>query len=134
LVRGGRTGRLDLAAAATSFNGVFVEGLEVVFIVLAVGAAGGRDRLVPAAVGAAAAAAIVILLGVLARAPLTRVPENALKLSVGVLLSAFGTFWVGEGLRIAWPGGDIAVAVLLVGYILVVIAGTALARSARSPA
>ena len=93
-----------LGAAAAAFNGVFIEGVEVVFIVLAVGAAG--HKLLPATLGAAAAAVIVIVLGLIARRPLSTIPENALKLAVGVLVSAFGTFWAGEGLGLTWPGGD----------------------------
>jgi Ca2+/H+ antiporter, TMEM165/GDT1 family len=43
--------------------------------------------------------------------PLSRIPENTLKFFVGVLLSAFGTFWVGEGLGFSWPGQDWSMAV-----------------------
>jgi Ca2+/H+ antiporter, TMEM165/GDT1 family len=49
------------------------------------------------------------MIGVAIRRPLARVPENALKFCVGVLLSAFGLFWTGEGLGVAWPGGDLAI-------------------------
>lgn len=121
-------GTLDLGAAGAAFNGVFIEGVEVVFIVLAVGAAGGPAKLVPASIGAAAAAVVVVALGFAARGPLTRVPENALKLAVGALVSAFGTFWAGEGLRLVWPGGDWATVALSLGYAGVAALGIALVR------
>lgn len=117
---------LDFGAVATAFNGVFIEGVEVVFIVLAVGAAG--HRLLPASLGAAAAALIVVALGLIARRPLANVPENALKLMVGILVSAFGTFWTGEGLGLAWPGGDWATVALSLGYLVVAGLGVLLAR------
>ncbi len=125
----------DFGAAGAAFNGVFIEGVEVVFIVLAVGAAGGPSRLVPASLGAIAAAIVVVGLGIAARKPLTRIPENALKLSVGALVSAFGTFWAGEGLRLAWPGGDWATIVLALAYAAVAAVGVALVRTvmARVP-
>ncbi len=119
----------DLGAATASFNGVFIEGVEVVFIVLAIGAAGGSATLLPASLGAGAAALLVIGLGVAARQPLTRVPENALKMAVGVLVSAFGTFWTGEGLELQWPGGDWATIALALGYLAVAGVGVALVRS-----
>lgn len=118
----------DFGAAGAAFNGVFIEGVEVVFIVLAVGAAGGPAKLIPASLGAVAAALVVIALGIAARRPLTRIPENALKLSVGALVSAFGTFWTGEGLRLAWPGGDWATIVLTLAYAAVAGIGVALVR------
>jgi uncharacterized membrane protein len=121
---------LDFGAAATAFNGVFIEGTEVIFIVLAVGAAGGSAHLIPAVIGAAAAALIVIFLGLIARRPLSQVPENALKLVVGVLVSSFGTFWVGEGLGLDWPGGDWSTIVLSLGYLAVAGVGVLLTRSA----
>ena len=117
---------LDMGAALTAFNGVFIEGVEVVFIVLAVGAAG--HRLIPATLGAAAAAVIVVLLGLIARRPLSNIPENALKLVVGVLVSAFGTFWTGEGLGLTWPGGDWATVALSLSYLAVAGLGVLLTR------
>jgi uncharacterized membrane protein len=110
---------LDPIAVATTFKAVVLEGIEVVFIVIAVGTAGGM--LVPASLGAAAAGVVVIVLGLALHRPLARVPENALKLSVGVLISAFGIFWIGEGLGFRWPGDDfaiVAMAVLLLGAAL----------------
>jgi Ca2+/H+ antiporter, TMEM165/GDT1 family len=104
---GARRSGIDAAAVVTAFNGVLVEGIEVVFIVIATGAAG--HLLIPAAIGAIAAGAVVLTAGMLLRAPLTRVPENSLKLAVGVLLSAFGTFWIGEGAGFSWPGGDLSI-------------------------
>ncbi len=83
---------------------VLLEGGEVAFIVLAV-AAGGAG-LASAATGAAAALAIVLALGVMLHRPITRVPDNVLKGCVGVLMAAFGTIWIGDGLGLAWPGGD----------------------------
>jgi uncharacterized membrane protein len=75
--------------------------------VIAVG--GGRGLLLPASAGALAACGLVALAGFALRRPLARVPENTLKLTVGVMLSAFGVFWTGEGLGIAWPGADLAI-------------------------
>lgn len=106
---------IDGVAVLTAFNGVLVEGIEVVFIVIATGAAG--HLLVPTAIGAMAAGAVVLMAGVLLRAPLTRVPENSLKLAVGVLLSAFGTFWIGEGAGYAWPGNDLSIIWLAALYL-----------------
>lgn len=117
---------LDPIAVATTFKVVVLEGIEVVFIVIAVGAAGGM--LVPASVGAATAGALVIVIGFALRRPLARVPENALKFAVGVLISAFGIFWIGEGLGFRWPAGDFAIVVLAA---LLLAAGLCTARLAR---
>ena len=111
-------GAWDAVAIATAFKITMLEGLEVVFIVIAVGA-GGVGLLVPAGLGAAAALLVVAALGIVLHRPLSMVPENTLKFSVGVLLAAFGTFWVGEGLRLAWPGGDWSILGLTLGYLLV---------------
>src|SRR2546425_7397907 len=100
-------------SALTSFKAVTLEGLEVVFIVTAAGTGG---LLAPAALGAALAGSLVVLAGVGLRRPLARVPENALKLGVGVLLSAFGVFWVSEGLGYPWPGKDLALLGLVAGF------------------
>jgi uncharacterized membrane protein len=108
--------RLDWIAGMAAFKAVLLEGLEVVFIVVAVGA--GRGLLVPASLGALAACALVLAIGVAVHRPLARVPENTLKFGVGVMLSAFGVFWTGEGLGIAWPGEDLA----LIGFIAIFLA------------
>jgi uncharacterized membrane protein len=113
----GGAGGWDMAAVAASFQITMLEGIEVVFIVIAIGA-GGAGLLVPASLGAGAALLLVIALGVTVHRPLANIPENSLKFAVGVLLSAFGTFWVGEGLAIPWPGGDWAIPVLIVGFLL----------------
>jgi uncharacterized membrane protein len=119
--------RLDRVALATSFKAVTLEGLEVIFIVIATGA---RGLLLPAAAGAALAGALVILAGLALHRPLARVPENTLKFAVGVLLSAFGVFWVGEGLGYPWPGADLALLGLAGGFtVIALLAVAALRRS-----
>jgi Ca2+/H+ antiporter, TMEM165/GDT1 family len=92
-------------AGVTAFKAVLLEGLEVVFIVIAVSA--GRGLIWPASIGALAACAVVLVVGVIVHKPLSRVPENALKFAVGIMLSSFGVFWTGEGLGIEWPGADL---------------------------
>jgi uncharacterized membrane protein len=71
-----------------------------------------------AGIGALAALLVVIALGLVLHRPLARIPENSLKFVVGILLAAFGTFWVGEGLGIAWPGADWAIVGLAIGFLL----------------
>lgn len=122
--------RLDKIAVATTFKAVSLEGLEVVFIVIATGAAG--RTLIPAIFGAAAAGVLVILLGLALRHPLTRVPENTLKFAVGILLSAFGVFWVGEGLRLGWPGEDLSLLGLAAGFLAVSALLVQIARRAAA--
>ncbi len=131
LADAGATGaRFDALGFLTSFKAVVLEGLEVVFIVIAVGATAGA--LVPAIAGAALAGVIVIAAGIAVREPLSRVPENALKFAVGVLLSAFGTFWTGEGIGAAWPGEDLSIVALVAGYGVAAAVGVALARGLRA--
>ena len=111
--------RLDRVAVATTFKAVVLEGLEVVFIVVATGAADKSGKtFIPACIGAALAGVVVIVLGLVLHRPLSRVPENTLKFAVGVLLSAFGTFWVGEGLGFDWPGADLSLLGLAGGFLL----------------
>jgi uncharacterized membrane protein len=98
---------LDWYGFTLSFKGVFLEGLEVAFIVLTFGSTQGSIPL--AAAGAAAAIVIVAGVGLAARAPLARVPENTMKFSVGVMLTTFGIFWSAEGAGAHWPGGDAAI-------------------------
>jgi uncharacterized membrane protein len=113
---GGLATGWDRLAVATAFKITMIEGIEVVFIVVAVGA-GGPGLLLPAGLGAFAALLAVVMLGLALHRPISRVPENTLKFLVGVLLTGFGTFWVGEGMGIAWPGGDVALGVLLALYL-----------------
>ena len=103
---GQRRVSLDWIAGLAAFKAVLLEGLEVAFIVIAVGA--GRGLLWPVALGALAACLAVLTVGVIVHKPLAKVPENTLKFGVGVMLSAFGVFWTGEGLGIDWPGQDVA--------------------------
>jgi uncharacterized membrane protein len=124
--RAGRETRfgLDWFAFVVSLKGVFLEGVEVVFIVITFGL--NADNVGLAAAGAVAAGAIVLLVGAIAHRPLAAVPENTLKYAVGLLLTTFGTFWAVEGLgvfqpdgeSIEWPGSDWALLPLLAGWLL----------------
>lgn len=123
----------DRVAVSTAFKITMVEGIEVVFIVVAMGAAGG-GLLLPASIGAAAALALVVALGFVLHRPVAMIPENMLKFAVGVLLCAFGVFWVGEGMGLAWPGGDLSMPGLTAGFLAVAAAAVPLcqARAARA--
>ena len=118
--------RLDALAALASFKAVLLEGLEVVFIVIALGA--GRGMLIAASGGAVAACLLVAGVGFVVHRPLARVPENTLKFAVGVMLSAFGIFWTGEGLGVAWPGADLAIVGFAVLFLAVALASVAFLR------
>jgi uncharacterized membrane protein len=120
----------DRAGFGAAFQITMLEGTEVVFIVIAIGA-GGPGLLLPACLGAAAALVLVAGLGAAVHRPLARVPENTLKFVVGVVLSAFGSFWAGEGAGIAWPGGDLAIPALIAAYLAVALALVALCRPGR---
>ena len=113
----------DWYAFTLSFKGVLLEGLEVVFIVVTFGS--NQGSIWPAVIGAAAAVLVVAGVGVAVRAPLAKVPENAMKFAVGVMLTSFGTFWGAEGAGVNWPGHDAALLVLVpvmlvvaLGYVL----------------
>jgi len=124
-----RQPHLDWLAGIAAFKAVTLEGLEVVFIVIAVGA--GRGLLGPASLGAFAACVLVLIIGLFVHKPLSRVPENTLKFGVGVMLSAFGVFWTGEGIGVDWPAGDF----VLLGFALAFLAvGMALVSILRRPA
>ncbi|MDP8986570.1 MAG: hypothetical protein M3N97_16315 [Pseudomonadota bacterium] len=125
LPRAGR--RIDTVAVATAYKITMLEGIEVLFIVLALGA-GGMRSLIAAGVGALAALLAVTAFGIVVHRPLSRIPENALKLLVGVLLSAFGTFWVGEGLGVAWPGQDWSILGLIAGFLLTALLAAPMCR------
>jgi len=111
----GRPG-FDGYAFTVSFKGVLLEGLEVAFIVLTFGA--NQHRIPLASAAAAVAVLLVIAVGVAAKAPLARVPENTMKFAVGVMLSSFGMFWGAEGAGASWPGGDAALLAIIPGMVL----------------
>jgi uncharacterized membrane protein len=108
---GASHGGFDPYSFTIAFKGVLLEGLEVVFIALTFGA--NQHRLGLAAAAAVAAVVLVAAVGIAIRAPLAKVPENAMKLSVGVMLTSFGIFWGSEGAGARWPGGDAALLLLV---------------------
>jgi len=116
--------RLDWLAGLASFKAVLLEGLEVVFIVIAVSA--GHDVLLPVSAAAFAACLLVALSGIFLHRPLAHVPENALKFAVGVMLSAFGLFWTGEGFGVDWPGADLAILAFIALFLGTGLASVAL--------
>jgi len=118
----------DGVAVRTAFNITMIEGVEVVFIVVAMGAAGG-GLLVPASLGAVAALLVVVALGLVLHRPVAMIPENTLKFVVGVLLCSFGTFWVGEGMGLAWPGEDWAIPALNAGFLAAAVAAIPMCRA-----
>ena len=119
-------GGLDWYSFTVAFKGVLLEGLEVVFIVIAFGA--GQNRFDVAIAGAAAAVVVVVVVGLLVRKPLERVPENTIKFTVGLLLTSFGCFWAAEGAGVDWPGDELS----LIGVIAFVgLLSFALVRALR---
>jgi uncharacterized membrane protein len=101
---------MDWVSFTVAFKGVFLEGMEVAFIVVTFGASAGQ--LVPSAIGAALAGLLVLVVGIAIHRPLARVPENGLKFVVGLMLTTFGTFWAGEGLGVAWFASDATLVIL----------------------
>jgi len=120
---------LDWYGFVVSFKGVFLEGLEVAFIVLTFGSTQGNIPL--AAVGAVVAIILVIVVGFAVRAPLARVPENTLKLAVGTMLTTFGVFWGAEGAGAHWPGDDASLPGVLAFVLLLSLSYVALLRRRR---
>ena len=113
---GGRGFVADWYSFTLSFKGVLLEGLEVAFIALTFGA---NQQNIPLAAAAALAAVVIVTgAGLAIRAPLTRVPENTMKLVVGIMLTAFGIFWGAEGAGAVWPGADAALLVVVPGVAL----------------
>ena len=110
------TGR-DATAFTVAFKGVFLEGLEVVVIVITLGTT--AHRLGAAALAAAAAVVVVVVVGLIVHRQLSGVPENAMKMGVGLMLVSFGTFWAAEGVHVSWPGSDLAIPVLVAWYGLI---------------
>ncbi|HEY3960796.1 MAG TPA: hypothetical protein VGL68_09830 [Solirubrobacteraceae bacterium] len=116
----GKDSSFDGYAFTIAFKGVLLEGLEVAFIVLTFGA--NQHRVALAAAAAGLAVLVVVAAGAAARAPLARVPENTLKLTVGVMLSSFGMFWGAEGAGASWPGGDGALLAIVPGMLVAAFA------------
>jgi uncharacterized membrane protein len=121
----------DWYAFTVAFKAVLLEGLEVAFIVVTFG--GAQRNIGLAAAAAATAFVIVALIGGAVRGPLTRVPENALKFGVGVMLTTFGMFWSTEGAGAKWPSGDASLPLLLVFVLALSLTAIALTRSSRAP-
>jgi uncharacterized membrane protein len=119
--------RRDGVAFAVAFKGVFLEGMEVVLIVVSLGAS--QHRLGIAAAAAGAAAVIVAVVGALVAKQLSQVPENTMKLAVGIMLTSFGLFWVGEGAGVHWPGSDVAILVLVAFFLVITASSVALMRA-----
>jgi uncharacterized membrane protein len=117
----------DGVGFAVAFKGVFLEGTEVVLIVVSLGAA--QHKLGLAALAAAAAAVLVAVVGLLVARQLSEVPENTIKTVVGVMLTSFGVFWVGEGAGVHWPGSDLAIPVLVGFFVVIFFAFTAFMRT-----
>ena len=120
---------IDWYGFTLAFKGVFLEGLEVAFIVVTFG--GTQRNVGLAALGAAAALVVVLVAGVIVHAPLTRVPENTLKFAVGTLLTTFGIFWSTEGVGAHWPGDDAALPFVLVFVLLLSLSAVATLRRRR---
>jgi len=120
---------LDWYAFTLCFKGVLLEGLEVAFIVVTFGATSRAFG--PAALGALAALVLVLLAGLTLHRPLSQVPENTLKFAVGIMLSAFGTFWAAEGAGAHWPGSDAAILGLVAVYLLLSYALVRALKNAR---
>jgi Ca2+/H+ antiporter, TMEM165/GDT1 family len=102
--------RRDRIGFTVAFKGVFLEGFEIVVIVVTLGSTG--HNLLAAALAGLAAVVVVTGIGAILSRQLSEVPENALKMFVGILLVSFGSFWLGEGLGVRWPGSDAAIVVL----------------------
>ena len=119
------TAAIDWQAFVVAFKGVLLEGLEAVFIVVTFGlnartaSIGGVSGVGLAAVAGVAALVVVAIAAVIAHRPLSTVPENTMKISVGLLLASFGTFWAGEGIGVEWSLGDVTILLLLAFYSLV---------------
>jgi uncharacterized membrane protein len=120
----------DAIAFMTTFKTVLLEGIEVVFVVVALGVKGGL--LLPASAGALLALLLVAALGLYLHRPLANVPENTLKFSVGVMLTAFGTYWAGEGIGLAWPGQDASILLLVAVFLALGLALVKLCRKLQA--
>jgi uncharacterized membrane protein len=124
--------RRDGVGFAVAFKGVFLEGMEVVLIVISLGAS--QHRLGVAAAAAGAAVVVVATAGALVSRQLSEVPENTIKTVVGIMLTSFGLYWVGEGAGVHWPGNDVAIPVLVGVFAAVTAAAVAMLKTQVPPA
>ncbi len=123
--------RRDGVGFAVAFKGVFLEGVEVVLVVVSLGAS--QHRLGIAAAAAGAAVVVVAGVGAVVARQLSRVPENTIKTAVGIMLTSFGLFWVGEGAGVHWPGGDVDILGLVALFVLVTAVSVAWLRTLHPP-
>ncbi|MBV9309958.1 MAG: hypothetical protein JOZ73_03960 [Solirubrobacterales bacterium] len=121
--------RIDGYSFVIAFKGVLLEGLEVAIIVISFGA--NQHQVGLAAAAAAVAVLLVVAVGVALHRPLARVPENTMKFAVGVMLTAFGTFWSAEGAGASWPGGDAALLAIIPAIVLASLAMVVWLRRAQ---
>jgi uncharacterized membrane protein len=118
----GIRGQRDSLAFAVSFKGVLLEGMEVVMIVISFGlATQSGNQLVTASLGALLGVGVMVAIAAAVAGPLTKVPENYMKLGVGCLLTVFGLFWMGEGVGVEWPLDDVFILVLLAIIVLATV-------------
>ncbi len=118
---------IEWSGFVVAFKGVFLEGLEVAFIVLTFGA-DGRESFLPALYGALLAFLVVTVVGIAVHRPLAKVPENGMKFVVGIMLVAFGTFWGGEGIGVEWTLGDYMIPVLIAVYAAAAVVALAIVK------
>ncbi len=109
-------GQPDWVGRAIAFKGVFLEGVEIVLIVGVIASEPGSEA--PALIGALIATVITIAVGIAMRGRLAGLPETEVKWTVGVMLSAFGVFFCGEGLHVEWPAGDLALLYIAAAFAL----------------
>lgn len=113
---GQATAGIDKFAFVTSFGGTFLEGLEAIFIVITFGLS--TKAMSFSILGAGIAVVVVALLGVTLRKPLSAIPENTMKFVVGVMLTSFGAFWLGESMHVAWPQHDVSILYLAASLVV----------------
>jgi uncharacterized membrane protein len=124
--------RHDWLGFTIAFKGVFLEGVEVAFIVFAVGAS--NHDLAISAVGGIAAMVAVAAMGFAVRRPLAMIPENSLKFGVGVVLASLGTFWAAEGMGVSWPLDFLSILALAALYLATALVVVRLVRVAPTEA
>lgn len=118
--KAGKVGKgIDSFGFMTSLSITFLEGMEAIFIVIMLGTSSTRAGLMQSTIiGALVAVAAVLIMGIVLRTPLTKIPENTMKFIVGIMLTSFGSFWIGEGFEVAWPQADMSILYISVSLLL----------------